>query len=101
MPLTVYDEDLFTKDSAEVLVIAVDYDAEALAAGAELTSAGFFSITPAGLTVDDETLMAGNRMVEFSLADGVTGTTYRMEHRVVTNEVPPQTLVAVSLVRIT
>ena len=93
-PLTITDGQLATKDSSEALVYQWDYDADNLATGVQLTSAGTFTITPsAGLTLtqDNQALVTGNRKVRVRLSAGTVGKKYRIEHTVTTNETPSQT----------
>jgi hypothetical protein len=82
-------------------VYVIDYDTEHLATGVEFTAFGTFTITPAGLTSDNESLLAGARKVRCRLSGGTPGVTYRVEHKATTNESPSQTPVSVFLVVIT
>lgn len=92
MSTTILDGGTTSKDSSEVLLYVMDYDALGnLADGVELASVGTFTITPSGLTQSDQALQTGNRKAQVLLTGGTVGTTYTIEHTVTTNESPAQT----------
>ena len=92
MATTIIDGGTTSKDSSEVLLFVMDYDAlDNLASGVELAAVGTFTITPVGLTQASQALQTGNRKAQVLLSSGTVGTTYTIEHTASTNETPAQT----------
>ena len=92
MPTTILDGGTTTQDASEVLIYIVDYDALTnLASGVELAAVGTFTITPTGLTQDNQALVTGSRKARVRLSGGTAGVIYTIEHTATTNESPSQT----------
>lgn len=95
MSETIQAGDLITHDPSAVLVYTSDWDEQNLPAGVELADAGTFSVEPddGNVTIDEESLVTGNRKVLFRLqcAAAARGRRYRVHHQITTDETPAQT----------
>jgi len=87
---------LWSKDPSDERVI--EFDWTDLPAGAEITDSTFTvtgisgDITTTPLTFDSDVVQAGNRSTAARLQGGALGSKWRVDNRILTNEVPVQTI---------
>lgn len=94
--ITVRSGATVTQDPNDSLVYRLNWDEENLGEGVVLTGAGTITITAddeasPSLEADQLALLEGNRSARVRLTGGELGQTYRVSHRIVTNESPAQT----------
>lgn len=94
--VTVYPGDVVVKDPSDERFLVFDFDTENLAAGAQITSPTITIAVVRGdnttpLTVDNTSLLTGNRKVQTRIKAGTLGTAYNVACKIVTNETPTQT----------
>jgi hypothetical protein len=92
MSLTISDGQSAIKDPNSVEVYVWDWDAEHLAASAEISTSTFTITGPdSTLTQDEASILSGNRKAQVRLTGGTVGKVYTVTNRIVTNETPAQT----------
>lgn len=90
-PRTISSGGTTAKDPADRAVYVFDWDRH-LGVGVTITDSTFTLEGPDNeLTSDQETVLDGSRSARIRLSAGTLGATYRVHHRIVTNENPAQT----------
>lgn len=89
---TIHSGGLVVKDPDASKVYVMDWDAENLAVGVEITTSSWeISGRDAVLTKDNESVLAGSRKTQVRLLAGTDGYKYTVTNRIVTSENPAQT----------
>ena len=96
--LTVPDGGHIIKDPSDIRVYQFDWGTDYLASGVEI-STSTWTLTPLSgdttttpVTKDQEGLVTGNRKTKVRLSAGAAGSMWRLDNRIVTNEIPAQTI---------
>jgi hypothetical protein len=90
MSITIQAGGLILQDPNDSRKYRANWDNN-LPEGVALVSVGEFSVEPDDglLLISNETLIDGNRQVQFRMAGGRRGRTYRVAHKITTDDADP------------
>ena len=84
---------LIVKDPNAIRVYQVDYDQRSLATDVEISTSSWSVTGPDNdLTLDEASIVAGNRKTQIRMAGGTLNKRYTVTNRVLTDETPAQTI---------
>lgn len=84
---------LLKKDPDAVRVYQMDYDQRSLDADATISTSTWSASGPdSSLTLDQASVVTGNRKTQIRLSGGTLNKVYTVTNRIVTNETPAQTI---------
>ncbi len=96
--ITILDGELVTQDLADIRVYEFDWDAENLATGVTvpatpptITATALRPSAATALTLDQKSVVTGNRKTRVRVTGGARGALYRITNQVVTDESSTQT----------